>query len=418
MSKIGNADLSKVYIGNTEVANIYIGNTMIYQNLIAIPYPVLSGSYTFNNSAQTPTFTNYDATTSDIGGTYSAMNAGSYTATFTPKRGYCWADKSVGAYSVSWNISPKDITGATITLNGSLIYNGGTQTQNISSVVIDGLTATYSVSDNTGTNAGNYTLICSGNGNFTGSQNKAWSIAKAAGLLTLSSYSGTVSGVSGTTLSITATRSGDGIITATSSNTSVATVSISGTSVIMTGISEGSATITVSVAEGTNHLSPANQTYSLTASIIPAGAIYYNGLVSGTYKTQVTDNTSGSWSSSDSGTYIEITGYNGHYYGSTFNVVFSMPVPSIAATKIRVEFEITNSRNNAGFYRTMLGIMPTYGIVDAVCIKSHMNKSSSVGSYIFECDLSGDWQGKYGFWDISCANGDGGTVRLKKLYVY
>lgn len=89
-------------------------------------------------------------------------------------------------------VSAKDITGAEITLGDSLTYTGQEQTQQIDSVTVDGLTVTYTVTGNTATDAGDYTLTISGTGNFTGTATKGWSIAKA-------NYTGTT-GVSSTVL--------------------------------------------------------------------------------------------------------------------------------------------------------------------------------------------------------------------------
>lgn len=89
-------------------------------------------------------------------------------------------------------VSAKDITGAEITLGDSLTYTGQEQTQQIDSVTVDGLAVTYTVTGNTATDAGDYTLTISGTGNFTGTATKGWSIAKA-------NYTGTT-GVSSTVL--------------------------------------------------------------------------------------------------------------------------------------------------------------------------------------------------------------------------
>lgn len=89
-------------------------------------------------------------------------------------------------------VSAKDITGAEITLGDSLTYTGQEQTQQIASVTVDGLTVTYTVTGNTATDAGDYTLTISGTGNFIGTATKGWSIAKA-------NYTGTT-GVSSTVL--------------------------------------------------------------------------------------------------------------------------------------------------------------------------------------------------------------------------
>ena len=63
------------------------------------------------------------------------------------------------------------------------------------------------------------------------------------------------------------TRAGNGTISATSSNTAVATVSVSGNKVTVTSVKKnGSATITIKIAAGTNHTAPSNKTCSVTAS--------------------------------------------------------------------------------------------------------------------------------------------------------
>ncbi len=79
-------------------------------------------------------------------------------------------------------ISPKDISGAEITLDGELTYNGKSQEQKVASVVVDGLKATFDVSGNVQTNVGtaDYMLTVTGNGNFTGTATKSWNIAKAS----------------------------------------------------------------------------------------------------------------------------------------------------------------------------------------------------------------------------------------------
>ncbi|MCQ2250256.1 MAG: hypothetical protein MJZ66_04010, partial [Bacteroidales bacterium] len=92
-------------------------------------------------------------------------------------------------------IEPFDITNSntpgvasitTITLaSGTLTYDGKEQTQEIQSVTVTGFgdlkeTDDYEVSGNTGTDAGDYTLTVTGTGNFTGSVEKVWNIAKAS----------------------------------------------------------------------------------------------------------------------------------------------------------------------------------------------------------------------------------------------
>ena len=76
-------------------------------------------------------------------------------------------------------IDRKDISSGTVKLGDLLKENGGTQTQKVVSVTIDGLTATYDVTGNTGKAAGVYYMDITGNGNFCGNILKPWVIAAA-----------------------------------------------------------------------------------------------------------------------------------------------------------------------------------------------------------------------------------------------
>lgn len=112
-----------------------------------------------------------------------------FSAAFTP-------DDAKNYNTVTENltvtVSAKDISNAEITLGEALTYTGQEQTQQITSVTVDGLTVTYTVTDSTGTDAGDYTLTVTGTGNFTGEATQGWSIAKA-------DYTG-ATGVSGSVL--------------------------------------------------------------------------------------------------------------------------------------------------------------------------------------------------------------------------
>ncbi|MBO5669145.1 MAG: hypothetical protein J6R75_02140, partial [Candidatus Methanomethylophilaceae archaeon] len=77
------------------------------------------------------------------------------------------------------SISKRDIRDATVVLGGGLIYNGKAQTKAITSVTLDSMAVTYSVTGNVATDAGDYPLTIAGTGNFTGSIVRNWSIAKA-----------------------------------------------------------------------------------------------------------------------------------------------------------------------------------------------------------------------------------------------
>lgn len=69
-----------------------------------ISLPVQSGSLTYTGSAQSPEWSGYDNEKMTIGGAEEGTNAGSYSATFTPKDNYQWSDGSVDAKPASWRI--------------------------------------------------------------------------------------------------------------------------------------------------------------------------------------------------------------------------------------------------------------------------------------------------------------------------
>lgn len=72
------------------------------QTISAVPSQ--SGTLTYSGSSQSPSWSNYNSTSLTIGGTTSSTNAGSYTATFTPKSNYKWSDNTTAAKSVTWAI--------------------------------------------------------------------------------------------------------------------------------------------------------------------------------------------------------------------------------------------------------------------------------------------------------------------------
>lgn len=230
--------------------------------------PSQSGSLTYTGESQTPTWNDYNTAQLTIGGETSATNAGSHSATFTPTSNYQWSDSSVTARSVEWQIQRASIT-TTPVQSGSLTYSGLAQSPSWSNYDSAQLTIGGTTS---GTNAGNYNATFTPTSNYQwsdggiGAKTVIWKIGKAAGSLSLNKTSITLNKSTSAT-TITVTRAGDGAITATSSSTSVATVSVSGNTVTVTGKAYGSATITVKVAEGTNHTAPANKTCTVQVNL-------------------------------------------------------------------------------------------------------------------------------------------------------
>ena len=146
---------------------------------------------TFGDTLSDPTYTKPDGTQSTTvsytgtlrkdGTSYSGeakpTEAGTYKVTVTCET----ATHIYSATSANFTIAPKSITGATVTLGEPLTYSGSEQTQNVSAVKLGDTTlgtADYTLSDNTVTKAGSYNLTVTGTGNYTGSVQQAFTVAK------------------------------------------------------------------------------------------------------------------------------------------------------------------------------------------------------------------------------------------------
>jgi hypothetical protein len=164
--------------------------------------------------------------------------------------------------------SGTSISGATITLTNSNTYDGSVKTQNVT-VSLNGVTLQenkdYVLTGNTATNAGSYTLLIIGSGDYTGAITKTWTINKLTSTISLDKTSVSIKGATGTTDTVTVTTNSDGAITAISSDISVATVSVNNNSVIVTSAGNGSCTITVTVNATSNCIAA---TASISAKIV------------------------------------------------------------------------------------------------------------------------------------------------------
>lgn len=91
--------------------------------------PAQSGTLTYTGSAQSPSWSNYDAEKMTLGGTTSGTNAGSYAATFTPKSNYQWSGGETTAKTVNWSIGK---AAGSLSLNkSSLTLNNTTKSSTI-----------------------------------------------------------------------------------------------------------------------------------------------------------------------------------------------------------------------------------------------------------------------------------------------
>ena len=229
--------------------------------------PTQSGALTYNGQAQSPSWNSYNPDTMTLGGVTTGTNAGTYTATFTPKDKYKWSDGTTDAKSVTWTIGKASM--AVPSQSGTLTYTGSAQSPSWSNYDSSKMTLGGTTR---GTNAGSYNATFTPGANYkwsngeTGAKTVAWTIGKAAGSLSLNKTSMSLTAAK-LTDTITVTRAGDGAISATSSDTSVATVSVSGTTVTVTAVAKGSATITVKVAAGTNYSAPSNKTCSVSVTL-------------------------------------------------------------------------------------------------------------------------------------------------------
>ena len=97
--------------------------------------PVQKGTLTYNSKLQTASFDNFDTDKLIVSGN-TGTDAGTYTATFTPKAGYSWSDSTTIGKSVTWTIEKAD--GAVTLSANSLELDKNT------------LSSTITVSNNTG----------------------------------------------------------------------------------------------------------------------------------------------------------------------------------------------------------------------------------------------------------------------------
>ena len=231
--------------------------------------PAQSGSLTYTGSTQSPTWKGYDSSMMTIGGVTSGINAGTYTATFTPIGKYVWTDGTQEAKSVSWTIGRAEVKNVPAQ-TGSVTYTGSAQSPawsnyNSSQLTIGGTSSA--------TNAGSYSATFTPTSNYkwsdgtTTAKSASWTIGKATGSITLSasSLSLTYPKTSG---AITVTRPGSGTVTASSGSTNIATVSVSGTTITVTAKATGSATITVNVGADTNYTAPSSKTFTVAVTLV------------------------------------------------------------------------------------------------------------------------------------------------------
>lgn len=118
--------------------------------------PTAAAKLTYTGAAQSPTWNNYDAGRMTIGGTTSATDVGTYSATFTPVNGVVWSDGSSSAKTVSWTISKASLEIPTVT-NTTFSYSGNNQAPTVGTYDAKLITVTGNAAQ---VNAGTYSVIC------------------------------------------------------------------------------------------------------------------------------------------------------------------------------------------------------------------------------------------------------------------
>ena len=101
-------------------------------NRMSVAKPTWKGSLTYNGSSQsvngTSYWNNFNTTYMTIGGTTSATNAGTYTATFTLGSNYRWSDGTTDPINVNWTINrvagSLSVSPQTVDINGSNYSSG------------------------------------------------------------------------------------------------------------------------------------------------------------------------------------------------------------------------------------------------------------------------------------------------------
>ena len=181
----------------------------------------------------------------------------------------------------------------------------------------------YSTTMPTVTNSSSFTVTvrASKAGYKTQSTTQTVKVNKAAGTLTLSATSGTLTYPTSTTFTVSGNT---GTLSVSSSNTSVATVSISGSTVTVKSVAAGTATITVKSAASTNY-NEKTATYTVTVKnptfTAESGVGYYadtdgDGTPDGIIFEDFKKGGSGSWGGS-SYTVSTATGLKEYYISQT-----------------------------------------------------------------------------------------------------
>lgn len=247
--------------------------------------PSTSSVFTFDNTSHTPTITGYDPTAMEQSGTINASKSGSYSVTYTLKKGYAWKDKTKEPVTITWTIV-KRVFSKPVYAAGNSTYDGDSKSLTVSRFDSAYMSAGGTLS---AVNAGTYTAIYSlrypDDTTWEDGTNAnipiAWTIYKAAGSVWLSAPNGTINPGTAQISFTVGSNSGAGI-SVSSSNTGAVNTWNSGYTVYCkkNGSGHGDSTITVNLSESTNYTG-AFTTYTCYARTHWDNDLYNHGWRSG-----------------------------------------------------------------------------------------------------------------------------------------
>ncbi len=204
-------------------------NVTINPRYVSIPSAY--GSFTFDGTSKSASIDGYEDSYSTRSGTVSAVNAGTYTVTFTLRNTSFmkWSDGTTEPKSYTWTISRRNLstavisdisdqiwTGNAITPEPSVSYNGITLTKNTDFI--------YSYDNNTAPGTATVIVTAKSSGNYTGSATKTFKIISKTMSVLVNGYTGTYDGKAHTgTVSVSVPSSGATIYYGSSSSSCTAT---------------------------------------------------------------------------------------------------------------------------------------------------------------------------------------------------
>lgn len=166
----------------------------------------------------------------------------------------------------------KNIENAEVELDfSSIVYDTREHAPTVASVTLDGQKLRdlqdYYALVTPATDAGSYTILIHGVGEYGGVKAVPWRITQAQGSISVSPSSVTIQGAAGTTADVTITYTGDGEISVSSSQ--YVTAQIQGTKLTLTSKAEGSGSVTITLANGKNYKGASTQLSVNVYFIIP-----------------------------------------------------------------------------------------------------------------------------------------------------